>query len=332
MATTNRPGDPTSGASGDRVPFVGDRVVVRYRLGGAAPADWRAGSAATLSDVTGVLRNDGDPLIVERDGPQSIPRSAVTSIRVLSRVTVRNSEIRSLEAAAAAAWPGTESAMLDGWLLRAGGGFTRRANSAVPIEFGSGTVAATMAALRRWYDERNLSTMVAVPERLLPAGQITGRGVGGEIQVLVRDLDDVDVMRPDTPVDEVRLDDAATASWLRAYRGPDVDVPIAGAVVGASRGPVVFASMGEGPDAIGRASVTEGADGTRWLGVSALWTAPERRRRGRARAVLAELVAWGADRGAQRVYVQVEADNRIAGTWYRALGFGLHHTSRYVEV
>ncbi|MAU81688.1 MAG: GNAT family N-acetyltransferase [Gordonia sp.] len=308
------------------MPFVGDRVVIRYRLGDATPADWRGGSGAALSDVTGVLLDDGDPLVIDRDGPQPIPRTAVTSIRVLSRMTVRNSQIRSLEAAAAAAWPGTESAMLDGWLLRAGGGFTRRANSAVPLEFGAGTDAATMSALRGWYAERNLPTVVAIPERLLPAGQVVGQPLGDEMQLLAGDLDVIHT-EPTTPAEQVGLDDSPSPAWLHAYRGPDVDLSVATAVVGASEGPVVFASSGDGPDAIGRGTVTGGTDGTRWLGLTVSSATP-----GQADAVLAALVAWGADHDAQRAHVLVHAADRIAGTWYRTTGFGLHHTSRYLAL
>ncbi|MCF3941289.1 N-acetyltransferase [Gordonia sp. Z-3] len=321
--TTHPSDDP---ASGHRIPFVGDRVVIRYRLGDATPADWRGGSGAALSDVTGVLLDDGDPLVIDRDGPQPIPRTAVTSIRVLSRMTVRNSQIRSLEAAAAAAWPGTESAMLDGWLLRAGGGFTRRANSAVPLEFGAGTDAATMSALRGWYAERNLPTVVAIPERLLPAGQVVGQPLGDEMQLLAGDLDVIHT-EPTTPAEQVGLDDSPSPAWLHAYRGPDVDLSVATAVVGASEGPVVFASSGDGPDAIGRGTVTGGTDGTRWLGLTVSSATP-----GQADAVLAALVAWGADHDAQRAHVLVHAADRIAGTWYRTTGFGLHHTSRYLAL
>ncbi|GAA3703711.1 GNAT family N-acetyltransferase [Gordonia hankookensis] len=313
-------------------PFVGDRIVVRYRLGDATPTDWRGDPAAAQSDVTGILRADGDPLVIDRDGtPESIPRAAVTSIRLLSRVTVRNSEIRAVEAAAAAAWPGTESAMVSGWLLRAGGGFTRRANSAVPVEFGADTDADAIAAMRGWYSARGLPTMIALPERLIPAGHIDGRPRSGEVQMLVRDLAGAPAATSEVPV---RLAAAPTGPWLRAYRGVDVDVEVAAAVVAASRGPVAFASIGDDDDpvSIGRATVTESTDGTRWLGLTALWTSSARRREGLAGAVLSRLVDWGAEHGAQRTYVQVEADNRIAGTWYRTLGFGLHHTYRYVEI
>jgi hypothetical protein len=41
--------------------------------------------------------------------------------------------IPGLERAAASGWRGTEEASLGGWLLRAAGGFTGRANSALAI-------------------------------------------------------------------------------------------------------------------------------------------------------------------------------------------------------
>ncbi|MFW0794182.1 GNAT family N-acetyltransferase [Gordonia sp. CPCC 205515] len=318
-------------------PFAGDRVVVRYRLGAATPSDWRpAANPAThgpsLSDVTGILVDDGDPLVIERDGvAESIPRAEITSIRVLSRVTVRNKEIRNLEVAAADAWPGTETARFDGWLLRAGGGFTRRANSALPVEFGAAAGGSTMRAIRDWYAARDLPAVIAAPERLLPGGQIDGRLLGGEVQVLAADLDALDVA---SRSGDVHIDDTPTASWLRAYRGPDVDVETAGAVVGSSRGPLVIASVVDDgrPVATGRASVTAAPDGTRWLGITAVWADPDRRRQGHASAVLSSLGRWGVEEGAQRGYVQVETENRVAGSWYRRVGFGLHHSYRYVEI
>ena len=103
-------------------PFVGDRVVVRYRLGPGAPEDWRPApnpattSGPSLSDVTGIVTDGGTPELIrlDRDGiVVEIPRPAITSVRVLSRRTVRNSDIRAVEYAAAHAWPGTDSRWID---------------------------------------------------------------------------------------------------------------------------------------------------------------------------------------------------------------------------
>lgn len=317
---------------------VGDRVVVRYRLGSATPTDWRrsanpATPGPSLSDVTGILVDDGDPLVIDRDGvAESIPRTAITSLRLLSRVTVRNKDIRNLEVAAAQAWPGSASARINGWMVRAGGGVTRRANSAVPVEFGATADGPTMQAIRDWYTARDLPTLVAVPDRLLPGGQIDGQSASGDVQVLVADRPALEL--PAGAMD-VRFDDAPTAAWIRAYLGPDVDIETAAAVVGAARGPVVAASV-VGTDgrliATGRGAVTAAPDGVRWLGLTALWTDADRRHEGVATAVLAALLSWGADRDVHRCYVQVEAENRIAGSWYRRIGFGLHHSYRYVEI
>ena len=177
---------------------------------------------------------------------------------------------------------------------------------------------------------RDLPVLVVVADRLTPAGQLVGSPRSGEVQILVRDVADLPG-GPSTP--DVRLGDVPTPEWLRAYRGPDVDPETAGAVVGACRGPMTVAAIGDGdPTSIGRAAVTESSDGTPWLGITALWTAPDARRTGQATAIMSTLVAWGREHGAQRAYVQVEVENRTAGAWYRRLGFGLHHSYRYVEI
>jgi ribosomal protein S18 acetylase RimI-like enzyme len=50
-----------------------------------------------------------------------------------------------------------------------------------------------------------------------------------------------------------------------------------------------------------------------------------------ARELCKALLAWGADRGATRAYVQVLADNTAAKGLYESMGFSVHHRSRYVD-
>ncbi|QTI70240.1 N-acetylglutamate synthase, CG3035 family [Gordonia polyisoprenivorans] len=321
--------------------YRGDRVVVRYLLGEATPADWRDSpnpapahaGGPTQSDVTGFLVDDGDPVRLDRNGTvEAIPRSAITSLRVLSAAPVRNSEIRALEHAAAAAWPGTEQAWIDGWLVRAGAGISRRANSAIALDRSARLDPNTRSAIESWYAARDLPTLIATPERLVPPG-VDGVPASTVIHVLTAGPS---TDRPLAEHPDVTLRPAPTPDWLRAYLGPDTDITAATPVLGATLddAPVTFAAIEDAgcPIAIGRGAVTESPDGTRMLGLTALWTDPTRRREHLGDAMLTRLRQWGAENGAARAYLQVESGNRIAGTWYRARGFALHHRYRYIEL
>lgn len=68
-----------------------------------------------------------------------------------------------LERVAAAHWRGTEEEWLGDWLLRAAGGFTGRANSALPLGGPGMPLDDALAVVTRWYRERGLPAMIAVP-------------------------------------------------------------------------------------------------------------------------------------------------------------------------
>lgn len=289
------------------LPHVGSRVSIRYRL--------PAGTTPPMTDVIGELLAH-EPMIVvstKSDGHVEVPPADVVAVRELSAVPVRASEIRALEHAAALAWPGIEQHWHDGWLLRAAGGYTSRANSAVPLDFSS-TIAA-LPAIVDWYARRDLAPWLALPERLLPVR------VDGIKHTRVM-VSDITAAEPDPTVAFLDKPDAA---WLACYER-DVPVEVLTAVVD---GEVVFASIAE--SAVGRGAITTAPDGTRWLGISAVHVNPAHRRRGHARTLCQALLGWGAQHGADRAYVQVLADNAGAIMLYHQLGFRLHHQHRYVD-
>jgi ribosomal protein S18 acetylase RimI-like enzyme len=287
----------------DRLPSVGSRASIRYRL-----------VDGSLTDVVGHLEALS-PLVLVRPKSGEVVEVAPQDIvwaRELSHRPVRASEIRALEHAAALAWPGTEQQWLAGWFLRAGGGYTSRANSAVPLDFSA--TLAELPAIVDWYGDRGLPAWLAVPERLL---RISAPGTKST-RVMVNQL-------PGSPaVADVTLRAGPDAAWLALYER-DVPVEVLTAVID---GEVAFATVADA--AVGRGAVTAAPDGTRWLGISAVRVAPHRRRQGHAQAVCAALQAWGTERGAVSVYVEVLDDNAPAIALYETMGFRLHHTHRYV--
>ena len=67
-----------------------------------------------------------------------------------------------------------------------------------------------------------------------------------------------------------------------------------------------------------------------WVGLRAVETHPDHRRRGLGLAVVAALLDWGAERGATTAYLQVTSDNAAALALYERLGFTTHHAYRYL--
>lgn len=304
---------------------LGSRVVLRYRL--------PAGYSHPMTDVIGELVSV-EPVVAVRTPDKQLVQvlpSAVVALKKLGARPIRTSEIRSLEHAAAAGWPGLEQDWVDGWLVRSGGGFTGRANSATPLGE-PGTVAdpadpAVRARLRGWFAARGLPLRLLVPDRLarLPHDWPTS----DRVLVMAADLENVPL--PDGPTPAV-IAPEADDDWLSLYRHGTVP-PVARAVLDSVAGGTVgfgrIAAPGQTPLAIGRIAVTDAPDGRRWAGLSAVEVAPEHRRRGLGTLLCGSLLAWSRGAGATHAYLQVQDDNTAARGMYRELGFVDHHHYTY---
>jgi hypothetical protein len=285
-------------------PEPGTRVTVRYRR--------PAGSVPPLTDAVGHLL-DVTPVVRVQTKSGTVVQFApedVVALRTLSDRPVRASEIRALEHAAASAWPGVEQYWLDGWLLRAGHGVTRTANSAVPLDISANQSA--IPAIADWYRRRGLTPRLAIPDRLL---RLSDAGEHSN-WMLVRDVHAADqdpwVQLSTHPDDE----------WLRRYDG-SIPFELLTAVID---GELAFGRLAD--TATARASVTDAPDGTRWVGLSEVRAVDSHA----GRELCEALLAWGAARGATRGYMRITDGDRDAAALARALGFALHHQARYVTV
>lgn len=310
---------------------VGRRVVVRYRLD--PPVD-----GAHATDVLGVLDSwaEGTLQVTTADGRTvEVDETAVIAAKPIPPRTVRRSEVRDLEAAAAAGWRALEAEWQGGWLLRASDGFTRRANSCLPLSDPGRPVTDAVRGVQRWYAARDLRASFQLP---LPLAGTLGRTLDSagwtvaseDVVVMTAPATDIaTATRADLP--PVRVDAEPDEPWLASYHYRGTELPDAGRRVLVNADTVGFARVDDAAErvAIARGAVTSAPSGRRWAGVTAVEVAPEHRRRGLGTHIVAGLASWAREQGATDVYLQVSADNAAAVAAYEKLGFVEHHRYRY---
>ncbi|KOG29678.1 GNAT family N-acetyltransferase [Streptomyces resistomycificus] len=307
---------------------VGKRVSVR-RLGEPGVAGEK------FTDTVGVLTSwdNGVLLITRRDGVAvRIPESSLVAGKVVPSAPARRrgpaASYEELARVASRAWRPLESERLGDWELRAAAGFTRRANSVLPLGDPGLPLDEALTAVRRWYGDRGL-----------PAYVQTATGAPGTQEALCAELERRQWTREvsaelwtgalapvadRTQAPGVALSREADEAWLARYQRKGVS-EVALRVLGS--GPSVWfatlpgATEGEPPAAVGRCVV----DG-RWAGFAAVEVDPALRRQGLASLVMAALARRALDEGASAAWLQVETDNVGARALYAGLGFSAHHT------
>ncbi|GGX57001.1 N-acetyltransferase [Streptomyces minutiscleroticus] len=307
---------------------VGKRVSVR-RL------DEHAAEGEKFTDTVGVLTSwdDGVLLITRKSGEAvRIPESSLVAGKVVPAAPARrrgpSATYGELARVAARGWRPVEREPLGDWELRAASGFTRRANSVLPLGDPGMPLDEALAAVRRWYAARGLPAYLQIAtgaedtQELLGA-ELAARGWTREVtaELWTGALAPVGDAAGAADGPRVVLSRSADEAWLARYQRRGVS-EVALRVLGG--GPSVwFASVPSdtgAPAAIGRCVV----DG-RWAGFAAVEVAPEHRRRGLATAVMAALARRALDEGASAAWLQVKTDNTGARALYQGMGFALHH-------
>jgi len=339
--------------------LIGRRVVVRHRVGDKQ------------TDAVGELSADGADLVVQtRRGPVRVARSAVTAVRAIPPAPARRASLTAvarLEELCADAWPAFVDERLGAWRLRATGGFTARANSALAIGDPGLPTAAALAAVRTFADRHGITPRVQAPvgspwdKAVAAQGWVldVGHAAGAIVSVQVADLARLAVGpagdpasgadRPavggaaghpagaaDNPATDNEAGEAADhpAAGLTAEVGAPTDawwrLVLGGPPTPAQRhvlGGAGALTLTDAQGVVGAGRVVVVAD---HLHVSVLTVDPALRRRGHGTALLAAAARWGRGHGARWGVLQVAVHNTAALALYARAGWTEHHRYRYL--
>ena len=245
----------------------------------------------------------------------------------------------SLESAMDAAWPALDRHESGGWILRAAGGVTQRANSVWPRRI-SGRSGEELSGLlleaRSWYGSRRLPVIFQMSEdpaaaalhELLDAEGFTRQS---STLVLTRSAKELPVSAPNPGTPAAELSSLPTDEWMQVWwqvdgRGGDAEQGIAREILAGC--PSLYALVrdsGGQPAAVGRLALPEGRSRG---GIYCMATIPAARRQGLAAAVLGSLLRAGKDVNATDFWLQVTAANQDAQALYARAGF--RAAGRYV--
>jgi GNAT superfamily N-acetyltransferase len=241
--------------------------------------------------------------------------------------------IRLLEDIGADAWPAATTAWLEGWRLSLDAGVTRRANSVLPNAARPIDDAdALIDEVEQRYGARYLCPCFKLTAASEPTDldrRLERRGYRAEGHSLVLVAETRAVVAPHAPGVAIILDDRPTEAWLDACWPAAqyaAERSARQAIVERLRLPRAFALARRGGALAGAALAV--ADRS-WVGLTAVHTLPEQRRRGVAHCLLAALAGWARGQGIGRVYLQVERDNPPARRLYAALGFAEAYSYHY---
>jgi ribosomal protein S18 acetylase RimI-like enzyme len=243
---------------------------------------------------------------------QTIPASRFANVALIETLSLRS-------------WPALEVDYQDDWILRAAGGYSKRANSVSTITPSRQNLTTKIEIVEKFYRGHDLTPMFRITPLFDPAldDALAARSYGriDETCVLVADLSDTAQASPG-----VKLETALTTDWQQGYAAisgmTTSDAEIFSAILSQVEIPSAYARIDA--HAFGRATLDAGL-----LGLYSIATDPTVRRQGLARSLCASLLHWGVVQGAQRAYLAVEADNDAALGLYQQLGFALAYRYHY---
>jgi GNAT superfamily N-acetyltransferase len=247
-------------------------------------------------------------------------------------ILIDQSQIVELEQVAANAWIAQETERLGGWLLRANGGVTRRANSVLPLGPPVIPVEDAIEKVIEFYKARELIPRFQMTDTSKPQEldrDLSERGFSVGLQVEIHTAA-INYLAKKDPAIDILVSNDITDTWMSVYsessgyEASTMDTRRDLMKRTKLHKAFALAQIEREPAGVGFAVVED-----KWLGLFNVAVHPSMRGRGVAMAVNTALAKWGEQRGARSAYLQVESENLPALKLYDKLGFQQIYTYWY---
>jgi GNAT superfamily N-acetyltransferase len=254
--------------------------------------------------------------IVER--PTLAGKGSPLTLRVLELDQICNST-----------WPATENLENSGWLMRAAGGVTNRANSVLPLtaslEAGPLTdFSEKLAIAQEFYRSRNLPTIfqVALPTWQVLADKLHSIGAVETLRgnTMVTDLTS-DKQKIPTGI-SIKKSNQLSTDWLEVHPTPGIEKILLGCSA-------TYLTLVKGDQIVAACRI---ALANEWSSITRVYVHQEFRGQGLGKAIVAAALETSIEQDATKAVLQVESGNAIAIGVYESLGFNFHHEYSYLEL
>jgi GNAT superfamily N-acetyltransferase len=242
--------------------------------------------------------------------------------------------MRHLEELAANAWPGLRGALVDGWVVRFARGYSRRANSVLPLYGGVMHLESRIARCEDLFRSEG----IAATFKLFPGAEpgsldaeLEQRGYARQASTSMMILEHLTRSGPELPKGmEWSLSEVLTEPWFQVYAA---DHAAQGRDLEAARAIMEHIVPGhrfcllkgeDGPVACAMVVLEDG-----WAGVFDVVVRKDLRGKGLGRLIMERTLAEAAAAGARRSYLQVMDENRPAVSLYQSMGFRLAYPYWY---
>jgi len=226
-------------------------------------------------------------------------------------------------------WPATQELENSGWLMRAAGGVTNRANSVLPLatNLESGVLndfAEKLAVAQEFYRERDLPTIfqVAMPTWQVLSDKLRSIGAVETIRgnTMVADLTS---SKQKFPVGfEIVQSDQFSYEWLGMQPKPGIEKILSGCAA-------TYLTILKNGQTIATCRIALAKD---WSSITRVYVHKDFRGQGLGKAIVAAALEASFEQGATKAMLQVELSNAIAIGIYESLGFNFHHEYSYLEL
>jgi GNAT superfamily N-acetyltransferase len=235
-------------------------------------------------------------------------------------------DIRRLEELTLNTSPCLNQQLYDGWVLRASGTDTRRANSVTVLYPSLLPLPEKVLACEAWYRSQRQAAIFRLTDALAPEGldvMLAQRGYRREVEtyVMTADLSSLPAVERDALngfriVERSAAEGSADLHALKRTQGPLAERDMKRQTLW--KGEQTFLAIEQGGDiqCCGMARRDGGH-----VGIFSMYTAEKLRGKGLATRLVARLAEWGKTRGAHTAFLQVDVANQSALRVYGKFGF-----------